>query len=139
MKIISIFIITFSFLATDNSMNAQNGTNITDHQKKIIVNTWYESPLESKGDTILFRTTPFLLPPETDINKTNYMVISFGENSVAKVKHLKKCVDQAISDAHGKWYFDAKGNLILKFNALNCSHQMTFAEIKNDAIKVVFN
>jgi len=114
---------------------AQTGNKITANQKSLLVNKWFESPRESSGDTITFKTTKHVHQPGVDNPAFEFGEITFLDAPEFTVNYWRWCT-KTQNAYTGKW--TAPNSVVkLDFGKQKCKCELTILDIQKDKLKVV--
>lgn len=113
---------------------SQSKNELTPEQKKLIVNAWYESPRETKGNIVTFRNQRHKF--ESGVDMAGY------ENSEMIVKK-----DNTFSVALWKWcpnnnevssgkYTLSENLMTLDFSTKTCQCEIKILELEKDKLKI---
>lgn len=136
MKKIKTILIAASLVMTGSLMKAQKNAGLTAQQKTYMLNTWYESPQESKGDTITFRTAKHVNVPGVDVVGFEYSQITFSNATDFNVLYWTKC-PQNLNSASGKWNYTSGSALQLDYIPQNFKNTLSVIELTTNKLKVV--
>ena len=113
---------------------AQTANKLTSAQKEFLINQWYESPRESSGDTITYKTTKHIHQPGVDNPAVAYSEITFQDGNQFTDNYWRWCKVQ--SAYFGKWTM--VGSVIkIDFGKQKCKCELTILDIQKDKLKVV--
>jgi hypothetical protein len=121
---------------TGSLMKAQKNAGLSEQQKGFILNTWYESPKESKGDTLTFSTVKHVSVAGTDVVGFEYSKITFTNATDFNVAYWTKCAEN-INMTSGKWNYVSGSVLLLDFIPMKYKNQLTVIEVTANKLKVV--
>ncbi len=136
MKKIKTILIAATLVMTCSLMNAQKNAALSDQQKNFMLNTWYQSPQESKGDTMTFTTTKHVNVAGVDVMGFEYSRLTFKSATDFEVAYWTKC-SQNLNLTSGKWNYTSGSALEMDFMPLNCKNQVTVIQITSNKLKVV--
>jgi len=124
-----LFFFAFSFVG-----KAQESVNLTDAKKQKFIANWYESPKESKGDTLVFRKTKYVLDAN-DSKAFAFSVLNFTDLTNFKIEYWRWCT--ALPYAYtGSWSATAS-SLNLDFGQGKCSNTLKVLSIDANSLKVI--
>ncbi len=120
---------------TGFSLMAQN--KLSAAQKDLLLNTWYESPHESSGDTIMYKLTKHIHTPGKDDPSMSYSVLTLKTAPDFSAEFWRWCPKNPLV-FDGKWSL-FQGNIIkLDFGAkIKCKFQLTVITVEKDRLKVI--
>lgn len=127
-------LITALFLMTAYFSNAQSNETkaISAEQKSYLTTTWYESPKESDGNTLVYRLTEYKMIVGQDFFKAPPGKITFAPTGNFNGENIKVGKTADVADGNsGKW--NITGNdLTLDFSGKK--NKMTVVSIEKDKL-----
>ena len=118
-------------------INAQTGGRTKPNTHEQIINTWFESPRESHGDTITFRLTRHIHVPEVDDPKALFTIVIFRTAPDFTVENWRWCKKSKFIYG-GKWSLMGGTTIKLDFGtASKCKCQMSILSLEKDKFKVL--
>lgn len=135
MKISLSGLLLISIVLLCYSARAQKSKGFTDLQKGYLINTWYESPKESSGDTIVFRLTKYTLSAG-DNPAFAFSKIVFTNLTDFSIEYWRWCKSAPVS-YDGKWNFNVGTILSLDFGSQKCKNSFFVLEVKDDKLKAL--
>lgn len=126
----------FSLLIVGASFaKAQTGNKISATQKSLLINKWFESPKESNGDTITFKTSKHIHQPGVDNPAVSFAELTFSDAPDFNVNYWRWCTKTQFAYT-GKW--SAPASVVkLDFGKQKCKCELTILDIQKDKLKVV--
>ncbi len=132
MKRLTLTIIaTLIFVFVSNAQN--NGK--TNNGVNTLINTWYESPHDSKGDVIVFKTTQYVNVPGVDVIGMEYSKLTLGKANACELDFSKWCSNHQ-NHLKGSWNNTAPNKIVLNFGNDGCPSELTVISVTANELKV---
>lgn len=117
------------------SIKAQNKTLINSQQTANLINSWYESPKESFGDTIMFRPTKYVKITGVDSQAFEFAKLVFNNNTEFRAEYWRWC-KEGNYEYTGAWGIKS-GNVVLNFGVNKCKVEMQLLSATKNELKVI--
>lgn len=128
-----LFILFFLFL----NLTVFSQIKLSSAQKDLLINTWYESPRESSGDTIAFRLSKHIHTPGKDDPSMSFCVLTLRTAPDFSAEFWRWCPKNPLV-FDGKWSLFQNSIIKLDFGAkIKCKFQLTILNIEKDLLKVI--
>jgi hypothetical protein len=126
-----------ALMALSGIIKSQTGGRVKPADHELIINTWFESPRESHGDTITYRLTKHIHVPGVDDPKMLFNVLVFSAAPDFTVENWRWCPKSKFIFG-GKWNV-MTGNIIkLDFGTTQkCKCQLSILSIEKDKLQVI--
>lgn len=106
-------------------------------QHDLLMNTWFESPHESHGDTMTYRLTRHLHTPGVDDPKALFSIIVFSAPPDFTVENWRWCPKSKFLYG-GKWNIINANMIKLDFGTVQkCKCQLSIITLEKELLKVV--
>ncbi len=106
---------------------------IAEKEKKQLITTWYESPKESSGNTVVFRPTKYIMQSGDDPLYA-FAILKFINTTDFKIEYWHWCNTTPYAN-DGKWMV-LNNTLLLDFGAQKCKNEFTVLEVSKEILKV---
>ena len=127
---------TLLLMLLSYSTNAQKGTVPNVQQQTDLIKTWYESPKESSGDTIVFRLNKYVLVPGVDNPAFEFSQLIFKNSVNFTIGYWRWC-KMAQPSYNGIWKLITETNISLDFGEQKCKNELIIIDLKADRLKTV--
>lgn len=133
MKNLNYSFLVLVFVIFSLSVKAQLSTSQVASNKKQLIGSWYESPKESNGDTLVFRTSKYVLTA-TDSKAFAFSAISFIDATNFKIEYWRWCTKPY---AYTGTYTHTNSQINLNFGVGNCSNSLKIVSFEKDVLKII--
>lgn len=116
-------------------IDAQQNTSLSNSQKQQLQKVWYESPKESKGDTLVFRKTKYVLDYTVDDPAFAFSLINFTDALNYKIEYWRWC--KLSPHAYEGTYQITNDQVNLNFGQGKCQNQLKVLSLDNELLKVL--
>ena len=127
-KINTLFILLSLLFGVAKAQNT-----ITEKEKKQLITTWYESPKESSGKTIVFRPTKYIMQSGDDPLYA-FAILKLLNTTDFKIEYWRFCNNTPYAN-DGKWLI-LNNSIVLDFGDQKCKNEFTVVEISKEILKV---
>lgn len=118
-----------------NTSCAQKNKGFNDQEKGFLINTWYESPKESLGDTVVFRLSKYILSAG-DNPAFSFSKIVFTNVTDFSIEYWRWCKAAPVA-YNGNWNFNVGTTITLDFGLQKCKNDFVVLCVKTDLLKVL--
>ncbi|MCC6683875.1 MAG: hypothetical protein IT247_02275 [Bacteroidia bacterium] len=124
MKLIIAVIILFVTAASAQNNKAAN-------QSGSVVGVWYESPADSKGNVMVFKTTKHVNVPGVDVIGMEYSKLVLNSNNTCVLDFGKWCSNK-VNHLEGSWSSPKGDKILLNFGNNGCNLELKVISLGED-------